>query len=215
MRVPKGKRIMKNRRQFLVDNVAAWFLAPDLARRIEWVSQHEQRPLLPDIQTPTESLFADFDNGRFTLSLDVRAFHDKLHHLTWEEYFDDQGIGIDDTEAILDWASDKGWHEPDEGEVFNIPHPDDPIDDGLFEELLEWGWSLNDSGTSRAYHYLNELNLCPQKPTSGDALGHLELVQGDHPGSHSTFAFAHCNQTLSCLQHRLLELGEKVKIIVS
>ena len=103
MRVPKGKRIMKNRRQFLIDNVSAWFLAPELAKRIEWVANHGEKPYLPKLD----------------------------------------------------------------------------------------------------------------KPGQGDPLGRLDLVQGPHPGSNATYAFAECESTLSCLQHRLLELKQDVEIIVT
>ena len=89
------------------------------------------------------------------------------------------------------------------------------MDYDLYEDYLDWGWSLNDSATAKAYHYLSYLDLGPSKPNSEDPLGSLLLVQGPHPGSNATYAVAESEQTLSCLQHRLLELGEDVQLIVS
>ena len=41
---------------FLVDNVAVWFLAPELAKRIEWVAQHEDKAYLPRGNKPQDKL---------------------------------------------------------------------------------------------------------------------------------------------------------------
>ena len=62
---------MKNRRQFVIDNVAAWFLAPELAKRIEWLAQHEDRAYLPRVSKPRNKLYACSEYGGFYLSLNT------------------------------------------------------------------------------------------------------------------------------------------------
>ena len=54
---------------FLVDNVAVWFLAPELAKRIEWVAQHEDKAYLPRGNKPQDKLYACSEYGGFYLSL--------------------------------------------------------------------------------------------------------------------------------------------------
>ena len=215
MRVPKGKRIMKNRRQFVIDNVAAWFLAPELAKRIEWLAQHEDRAYLPRVSKPRDKLYACSEYGGFYLSLNTPFEEDEPGKITWERYFDLVDVDITNRRSVLEWAEESCRYYPDDGETFITPNPDEEVDDDLYEHYLDCRWCTNDSATAQAFHYLSYLDLGPSKPNGEDPLGSLELVQGPHPGSNATYAIAECEQTLSCLQHRLLELGEEVQIIVS
>ena len=129
-----------------------------------------------------------------------------------EEYLD---INPNDKRSILDWAEDQGLHNPEEGVIYEIPKPEDPADGYAWEQYVEGRWSTCDCPSAEAYHYLCGLDLGPSKPTEDDPLGYLELTQGPHPGSNATYALAHDHSTLSCLQHRLLEIGENAEVIVT
>ena len=206
---------MKSRRQFVIDNVAAWFLAPELAKRIEWLAQHEGKPYLPKVSKPQDKLYACSGYGGFQLSLNTPFGEDDPGKITWARYFELVDVDITNRKSVLDWAEYTGRYYPDDEETFSTPNPNEEVDYDLYEDYLDWGWSLNDSATAQAYHYLSYLDLGPSKPNSEDPLGSLLLVQGPHPGSNATYAVAESEQTLSCLQHRLLELGEDVQLIVN
>ena len=216
MRQPEGKRIMKSRRQFVIDNVAAWFLAPDLAKRIEWFSDHQEKPYLQTIKKPKVKLYAQWEDNYYHLTYGESREGDFLEEITWGDYFSDY-VGIDpkDKKSILEWAEDAGYHYPNEGVFFTIPNPKDSVDDDLWEQYLDGNWSTWGCPSAQAFHYLSALDLGPNKPNESDQLGFLELTQCPHPGSSATYALAHCHSTLSCLQHRLLEIGEDAEIIVS
>lgn len=215
MRVPKGKRIMKNRRQFLIDNVSAWFLAPELAKRIEWVANHGKKPYLPKLDKPKYKLYAEYDFNGYYLTWGTTREGDLLNSLTWEQYCTSIDINPKDKKAILEWAEERCFHAPDDDIFFKIPSPKDQVDWELYEDYLEGTWVTCESPSAQAYDYLCNLDLGPSKPGQGDPLGRLDLVQGPHPGSNATYAFAECESTLSCLQHRLLELKQDVEIIVT
>ena len=97
---------MKNRRQFLVDNVAAWFLAPELAKRIEWVAQHEDKSYLPRIRKPRQKLYASEACDGFYLCLNGPFEEDEPGKITWAQYFDIIGVDITDQQAVQDWADE-------------------------------------------------------------------------------------------------------------
>ena len=64
-----------------------------------------------------------------------------------------------------------------------------------------------------AYRYLADLPLGdPGKRFPGDPLGRLRFIEGDHPGSNLTYVEAPDLATIACLQHRLNELDENVRI---
>ena len=207
---------MKNRRQFVIDNIAAWFLASELAQRIEWLAQNREKPYLQNIKNPDVKIFAQWDYGHYHLTYGEDRDGDILNDLSWgrfcEEYLD---INPNDKQSILDWAEDQGLHNPEEGVIYEIPKPEDPADSYAWEQYVEGRWSTCDCPSAEAYHYLCGLDLGPSRPTEDDPLGYLELTQGPHPGSNATYALAHDHSTLSCLQHRLLEIGEKAEIIVT
>ena len=105
-----------------------------------------------------------------------------------------------------------GW-DPSEGE----PEPEIPLNepiDGWAEDFyMEWDFEMHQSPMALAYHYLNDLPLCPENtPTNGDPLGRLRFIEGDRPGSNLTYVRAPNLATLACLQHRLNELNENIHI---
>ena len=207
---------MKNRRQFVIDNIAAWFLAPELAHRIEWFAQDKEKPYLQDIKKPDVKIYAEWEYDRYHLTYGDDREGDILEDLTWS-VFCEEHLSIDpsDKQSALDWAEEQGLHVPEEGIIFEIPKPEDSPDSLAWELSLDGTWSTWGCPSAQAYHYLTALDLGPSKPTQDDPLGYLELTQGPHPGSNATYALAHDHSTLSCLQHRLLEIGEKAEVIVA
>ena len=96
---------MKSRRQFVIDNVAAWFLAPDLAKRIEWFSDHQEKPYLQTIKKPKVKLYAQWEDNYYHLTYGESREGDFLEEITWGDYFSDY-VGIDpkDNKSILEWG---------------------------------------------------------------------------------------------------------------
>ena len=201
---------MKNRRQFLIDNVAAWFLAPELAKRIEWVANHEGKPYITPVSKPKHIIYA-FDTAPYRLTLDVSLRDDSPKHLTWAEWAGREGVDAYDKKSFGEFLD----HVDLDGLKIGRIKPTGLIPGHLQCHYEEWSWALHDSATSRAYDYLERLDLGPSKPTKDDPLGYLDLTQGPHLGSNATYAVAHCEKTLSCLQHRLLEIGEDVEIVIT
>jgi hypothetical protein len=78
---------------------------------------------------------------------------------------------------------------------------------------MEWDFEMSESPMALAYHYLNDLPLCPEDIRStGDPLGNLSFIEGDRPGSNLTYVRAPDLATIACLQHRLNELNKNIRI---
>jgi hypothetical protein len=53
---------------------------------------------------------------------------------------------------------------------------------------MEWDFEMRESPMALAYHYLNDLPLCPETiEHAGDPLGELDFIEGDRPGSNLTY----------------------------
>lgn len=130
---------------------------------------------------------------------------------TWREYLDEsQGINPDDVEAINEWQRDQYGVEAGEENVIAL---DEQIDELALDQWLEWDYSLRDSPEAQAYRYLETLPLSDRKLRGpGDPLGSLSFIEGDRPGSNYTYTEAPDLATLACLQHRLNQLGENIRI---
>ena len=78
---------------------------------------------------------------------------------------------------------------------------------------MEWEFEMHGSPMAMAYRYLDDLPLAdPRKRCAGDPLGRLRFIEGPHPGSNLTYVEAPDLATIACLQHRLNELDENVRI---
>ena len=129
---------------------------------------------------------------------------------TWREYLEEsQGIDPDDPEAVKDWQREQLCCEPGEEEEIAL---DNQIDGFALDQWLEWDYSLMDGPEAQAFRYLEDLPLDDGKKTGGSQLGDLCFIEGDRPGSNLTYVEAPDLATLACLQHRLNELGEAVRI---
>ena len=132
---------------------------------------------------------------------------------SWGEFIERHCIDFDHPkhradflESFLGWDRRSGEPEP------SISFGSD-ISGSAKQYYLDWDYELKESPTALAYNYLEELPLCdPDKQFSGEPLGELSFIEGDRPGSNLTCVDAPDYATLACLQHRLIELGEDVKI---
>ena len=77
---------------------------------------------------------------------------------------------------------------------------------------IDWDFEMQDSPMAQAFHYLQDLPLDRGGNGGGFQLGDLGFVEGDRPGSNLTYVEAADLATLACLQHRLNELNQGVKL---
>jgi hypothetical protein len=74
-------------------------------------------------------------------------------------------------------------------------------------------FELHHSPMAVAYRNLENLQLGDSdKAYAGDPHGSLNFNEGTHPGSNLTYVKAPDLATIACLQHRLNELNENVRI---
>ena len=132
---------------------------------------------------------------------------------TWGEFIDSRGVDLDRDEERFDfleqyfsWDRSSGDPEPD------IPLNEE-IDGGALDFYMEWDFEMRESPMALAYHYLNDLPLCPETiRRTGDPLGNHSFIEGDRPGSNLTYVRAPDLATIACLQLRLNELNENILI---
>jgi hypothetical protein len=190
---------MVNRREFLIrcgETTGAWLLGDELAQRIVQHQSSQGRPLLVDFENPDRVLFA-YDAAMLQLSLDKPMHDDEPPKPTWREFFDIfQGDDLGDPA------------------VYDNPDLDATISDEAQFRFQEYHWDRFESATAQAYNYLISIPLSNHDPTGADPLGALWFQDGPTPGNDSKIVIADSLESLSCLQQRLLELGEKVAIVV-
>jgi hypothetical protein len=120
---------------------------------------------------------------------------------------------MDDDEERADFLEEYfGWDRSEGEEEPKVPL-NEPIDGGALDFYMEWDFELRESPMALAFHYLNDVPLCPETiRCTGDPLGRLRFIEGDHPGSNLTYVQAPDLATIACLQHRLNALNENVLI---
>jgi hypothetical protein len=168
---------------------------------------------LPQHFNGGSTIYAVHDGGDYTLHFGDPD--EKPAVPTWEEFIDSRGVDLDCDEQRFDfleeylaWDRSAGEPEPD------IPL-DEPIDGGALQFYMDWDFEMRESPMAQAFHYLNDLPLCPEEtPINGDPLGRLRFIEGDRPGSNLTYVRAANLATLACLQHRLDELDEDILIVI-
>lgn len=132
---------------------------------------------------------------------------------TWEEFIDSRGVDLSNDKERSEFLQEYfGW-DPEEGE----PEPEIPLSepiDGWAEDFyMEWDFEMHGSPMAMAYRYLADLPLGDSgKALAGDPLGRLRFIEGPHPGSNLTYVEAPDLATIACLQHRLNELNENIRI---
>jgi len=120
---------------------------------------------------------------------------------------------MDDDEERADFLEEYfGWDRSEGEEEPKVPL-NEPIDGGALDFYMEWDFELPESPMALAFHYLNDVPLCPETIRSTrDPLGQLRFIEGDHPGSNLTYVQAPDLAMIACLQHRLNALNENVLI---
>jgi hypothetical protein len=204
-----------NRRDFLSIlgiSVGSVLIPAPVARLIRDTCVLQEKPLI----TPPASL-------NCSIIYAIREYRDYTLHYgdpdqepdlpTWGEFAQDRGLDLDDPKDRLAFLEEFfGWCPSDGTRKPRIP-VDRPITGCALDHYLEWDYELRESPMALAYSFLSNLPLSdsPQKLT-GDPLGRLRFIEGDHPGSNLTYVRAPDLATLACLQHRLNELNTDVQI---
>jgi len=142
--------------------------------------------------------------GEFTLRLG-----ESDNPPTWREYLEGKGIDPGDPEAVKAWQREE--YCLDYGEEPDITF-DKEIDREERWDWYEFYYLPWQSPEAQAYHYLERLPLDDGKKSAGIPLGELCFYERVHPDSNLTYVEAPDLETLACLQHRLNELGEDVRI---
>ena len=170
------------------------------------------QPLIIPPQSKNASiLYAVYEYGDYTLHFGDPEAEPPIP--TWEEFIDSRSVNMDDDEERADFLEEYfGWDRSEGEEEPKVPL-NEPIDGGALDFYMEWDFELRESPMALAFHYLNDVPLCPETTRrTGDPLGRLRFIEGDHPGSNLTYVQAPDLATIACLQHRLNALNENVLI---
>jgi len=209
-----------NRRHFLSLSglVSGGCLIPaSLARRIRETCIGNRQPLILAPAQALTRLYAQKNYGSSFL-LHLGDPHEEPEYPTLREFIEDKGFDPkkDDSlrKYLIDWRC---WEEDaDEKEADVIRELKQKLDDAIggYERdyWMEWDFEMHDSPMAQAFHYLQDLPLDGGGEGGGFQLGDLGFVEGDRPGSNLTYVEAADLATLACLQHRLNELNEGIKI---
>jgi hypothetical protein len=169
----------------------------------------------PLILTPRSNnasmIYAVYDYGDYTLHFGDPDAEPSLP--TWEEFIDSRGVDLSDDGERFDFLEQYfGWDRSEGEPEPKIPLKK-PIDGGALEFYMDWDFEMRESPMAQAFHYLNDLPLCPEgNSITADPLGELSFIEGDRPGSNLTYVRAPDLATIACLQHRLNELDENIHI---
>ena len=82
------------------------------------------------------------------------------------------------------------------------------------DSISDWFY-LSQSANAKAFFYLSSLDLGPDFGCGAQAAGEIKFVDGYCPGNDTRIVEIPENTSLSLLQARLIDLGEKLKIEVS
>jgi len=162
------------------------------------------KPLIIEPPTITSVIIAmkEYDNFQFHIG---DPYADPVPP-SWEEWLSDQGVDFEDYEKMAEHLG----CDPEDVADFDLTEPIDGCALGNWEE---WGGERNDNTMGKAFNYLSNLPLCPPgSEQAGDPLGQLHFIDGAHPGSNLLYVEAPSLASIACLQHRLNELGENVRI---
>lgn len=210
-----------NRRSFLsfTGLISGGCLIPaPLARQIAERCIGNGQPLLIAPPEPGGILYAVKGwDSQYTLKL---GSLDEPSPPTLREYLEEQGWSLDSEASIREYLQEQKEIDDEElkerlhaGETLQdmVGDLDDPISgydlDNWYDQM-----AASEGPEALAYHYLAELPLDDRAGAEGDELGELSFTEGDRPGSNLTFVEAPNLATLACLQHRLNELNQSIRI---
>lgn len=196
----------------------SFLLPPTVLRRIEEISSGvcDPRVLSPDV--PSLTIHALESYGRYILHLgDPEA---EPCYPTLREFIENKGFYPDDDDSAREYLEET-WFAGDESkrEIRQAIRDlqgrlEDEIDGAERDQWLEWDYTLCECSMAAAFRYLEVLPLS-DGCTGGDiSMGTLSFIEGDHPGSNTTYVELDGLGAIASLQHRLNELGEGVRIEV-
>ena len=211
-----------NRRSFLSLSglVSGSTLIPaSLARRIRETCIGNRQPLIMAPEEALTRLYAVDNYGSYMLHLGDP--NEEPDYPTLREFIEDKGFNPKKDKSLREYlieyrGCEEDFNEKEEGAIWSLKQElDQPIDGYERDHWMEWDFEMSDSPMARAFHYLNGIPLDGGCDTRGLQLGDLRFVEGDRPGSNLTYVEAVDLATLACLQHRLNELNQAMKIEIS
>lgn len=199
------------RREFLkvLGTISGSLLLPTpIARQIRESCILNKKPLLilpPDAKV---EILAVHDGWDYTLH--IGDPDELLVTPSWAEWFEEQGIDVNDPEVVAEQLG----CTPDEVEGQDL---DTEIDSYAYDDWLSLRQQSPEyDSRAGAYEFLSDLPLCNSaKSHTGDALGALNFVDGDRPGSSLLYVEAPSLASLAGLQHRLNELQTGARIVIA
>jgi hypothetical protein len=204
-----------SRRHFIISGAAALgacFLPIDILRRARQYQLDNDDILIEAPETFKHTLYANYqDDGVWQFSLDQPGgdFPDAKSWKWWLKRR--EHIDVTNHRKVTAWAEDNEHYSLS---TTNHSWLDDPVDEDLWGNYIEWDYAIRESPEARALSYLSGLDLGngPVSDPSGREIGRLDYYFGPHPGSNWHFAQAEGELVLPALQHRLRELGESTKL---
>lgn len=188
--------------------VGSCLLDSKVSRMIRETCLNNGQPYLIQPDKFTTEITAVTSGGEFALH--IGDPYEDPNPPTWRDYLGDRGAEVDDPRSVEEWCQDElGCSLEESGLEISA---DEPISDFTYENWLEGEYTLYESSMAQAYHYLGDLKLSDKQSAQGEELGNLSFIEGPFPGSNLTYVSAPDYATLACLQSRLLDLGEMVKV---
>ena len=194
-----------DRRQFLVRAAATVgaIITPPFVREAKGYIQHRAGPLLvPPAEPAIRTLTAMFRPRGYGLYLGDPT--ECAPTFTWREFAEEQGYdGREDALAFIVEQNDVTLREARE-----------MIDEEVADwRVSEW-WDPTYSPSAVAFEYLDELDLGPEFGECGRARGEISFIEGYRPGDSTVIVEVADDLSLSLLQARLNELGERTTIVL-
>jgi hypothetical protein len=185
----------------------SWPVPASLAQVIRETCVEGGRPhLIPPASADLTMYAVDAGEGDYTLHLGSPDVSGQPVPPSWGVYLAKHEVDVADPEAVKEWVSAELGDDADEIDL------DEPIDGDTYDQWLFWDYDLNESPMAQAYRYLEGLPLVGVGHDCGTVLGNLDFVEGASPGSNLTYVTAPDLASLACLQERLKELNQKVRI---
>jgi hypothetical protein len=189
-----------------------------LARRIQDVCIGASQPLILAPENASTLIYAVESFGGYDLHLGNP--NDEPDYPTLRDFVEERGFDPDDDDSLREYVIEwrgyaEDFDEEEEGAIGRLKQAmDELIDGGERDYWIEWDMELREGTQPEAFHDLSGLPLIHSKSSHGLSLGQLDFIQGDRPGSNLTYVRAEDHATLACLQHRLNELDEGVRILI-
>ena len=186
-----------DRRQFLIRGgaISGQLLVPRFFdRALAFVENHGE-PLLEIPRDAARHLSVSWQENGVYWIMDGAMPTEIPPPLTWREFSDQSSLG-------LKWVME-GWE-------LKSSQLDQPMTEWVWEEH----WCAAHSPNGRAFNYLLGLDLGPAFGEHPDAHGEIRFIEGQFPGHDFRCVMLDDLLSVSLLQDRLNQLGEKTSLRV-